>query len=55
MSSSVHSNAEFALVTDKVCWLMTRSKKLKVDDPATKTLTHEIAMALVSLFFQILF
>jgi hypothetical protein len=55
MSSSAHSNAEFALVTDKVCRLMTRSNKLKVGDPAAKTLAHEIAMALVSdFFFQIL-
>lgn len=52
MSSSAHSNAEFALVTDKVCRLMTRSNKLKVGDPAAKTLAHEIAMALVSDFFS---
>ncbi|KAG2744273.1 hypothetical protein P692DRAFT_20877861, partial [Suillus brevipes Sb2] len=52
MSSSAHSNAEFALVTDKVCRLMTRSNKLKVGDPAAKTLAHEIAMALTTAFAQ---
>ncbi|KAG2756753.1 hypothetical protein P692DRAFT_20868400 [Suillus brevipes Sb2] len=52
MSSSTRSNAEFALVTDKVCRLMTRSNKLKVGDPVAKTLAHEIAMALTTTFAQ---
>ncbi|KIK31419.1 hypothetical protein CY34DRAFT_19945 [Suillus luteus UH-Slu-Lm8-n1] len=52
MSSSAHSNSKFSLITDKVCRLITRSNKLKVGDPAAKSLAHEIAMALATAFTQ---
>ncbi|KAG1768245.1 hypothetical protein EV702DRAFT_1253446 [Suillus placidus] len=52
MSSSQHANAELNLITQQICWLVTRSNKLKVGDPAAKTFAHQIAMTLATAFTQ---
>ncbi|KAG1883064.1 hypothetical protein F4604DRAFT_1677981 [Suillus subluteus] len=52
MSSSQQANDVFNLVTEKIHWLIARSSKLEVGDPAAKPLAHEIAVTLIYLLFR---
>lgn len=48
MSSSAEANTALNLVTKTIQCFITRFNKLQVGDPAAKTLTHDIAITLVS-------